>query len=105
MESLLYHLIRTRCAPSILAVLTTHYTGAAGGEEDEGRKPSSPRAETGGLRRRASPAPWGESVLAPCQADRLCQPRVGQSISQPPRGGLPLPHLHKVRGVWGAEGN
>lgn len=44
MESLLYHLIRTRCAPSILAVLTTHYTGAAGGEEDEGRQPSSPGA-------------------------------------------------------------
>lgn len=34
MESLLYHLIRTQCAPSILTVLTTHYTEAAGGEED-----------------------------------------------------------------------
>lgn len=30
MELLLYHLIRTRCAPSILTILTTHYTRAAG---------------------------------------------------------------------------
>lgn len=33
MESLLYHLIRAWCAPSILTFLTSHYSGAAGGGE------------------------------------------------------------------------
>jgi len=82
MESSLYHLIRTRRAPSVLAVLTTRYTGAAGAEEDEGRKPSSPRAGTRGLRRRASLA-LEAAVPAPCQADRPCQP-AGPSASQTP---------------------
>lgn len=70
MQSLLYHLIRTRCAPSILTVLTTHYTGAAGGEEedeDEGREPSSRRLQRG-VRRRVSLASFSLLARLPSSA-------------------------------------
>lgn len=86
MQSLLYHLIRTRCTPSILMVLTTHYTGAAGGEEDEdeGRRPSSHRLECG-VQRRVSLALF--SLLARLPSPARCPE-----------------HIHKEGGP-GGEGN
>lgn len=89
MESLLYHLIRAWCAPSILTFLTSHYSGAARGE-----KPSSPASTTLGR----------QSASREQHPDGLRQPPVGHSHPKASLSTLTLAMPSPGCGVQGQEG-